>query len=372
MIAKNTLSTKGGQINSPAKFNRVPEELFDFAISDGAFKLYVLMLSYGWFKPECWTAKEELARRMHRSTRQISRLLRELEEVELIAIQPPTATRATNTYCLKLWTPPQPEQSPGLTKPAELRKTTRNYGGCVDGTINKPTTTKAGVKDKTVTPTETNPAKISETNLSHELKDSELHENNYTKNRVCDAITENTGKAGEIPLDTIAQILIEAGVSRLKAAEVAELAQKNGRSVADVTALIRSVRKNSRIANTPAYILRMIELDLFPSSTNLAPGVPRLNKPFVASLKPVVLEEPVDLDCLWEKVCKAVAGKFNKPDLAAKISRMSVSRLEDKTLSITPQEAWQKRTISQADLALLEMVLRQESGHSLTKAVFGS
>jgi Helix-turn-helix domain len=295
MSESKTVPPIGGQIT---RFNRTPEALFDYPISDGAFKLYVILNSYCWTGSECWVSRELIASRMRRSVRQISRLLQELEREHLIEIKPPTPTRLTNTYRLMLWIAPQSEQLKTFKK--SEKQSINRYGGLNDGgavssksqidnygnALGDMTPKNRGATDKAV-PNLTLPGdnfgRVKETDLatppvttlSPETDYPELEESKHTTQEakadtaegvssVCAGVTENPLKP---PInEKLNQVLLATGISNQVLPRATKIISRSGRTLAEVESLIKAVKENSRIQNPAAYILKMIELDLYPET----------------------------------------------------------------------------------------------------------
>jgi Helix-turn-helix domain len=291
-MSLNALHPTSGT-NAFERFSRLPETLYDYSLSDGAFKLYTILNRYCWTTNQCWVGREELAHQMRRSVRQIIRLLQELEQEGLIEITAPSGNRMTNTYTLMLWIPPkttriEPE------KP-ELAQTRHSYGGvndsvgqsksrgavkfAPDNVIKIPNRSKPETKvvvspelDKSDTPEVTKPAAKAVTALSPKTHDHESNKPKHT-NILADGVCvkelepelKTTTTKGD---EQITKVLIDTGISNQVIPRATGLLTDHQRTLADVERLIQSVKENSRIQNPAAYILKMIELDIYPAKGN--------------------------------------------------------------------------------------------------------
>lgn len=69
-------------------FTILPKELLNKKLSQGAFRLYVVLISYCYGnKDMCYPSQSTLAAKMDKCTRTIRRYLRELEEHNLITVK---------------------------------------------------------------------------------------------------------------------------------------------------------------------------------------------------------------------------------------------------------------------------------------------
>jgi hypothetical protein len=88
--------------------------------------------------------------------------------------------------------------------------------------------------------------------------------------------------------------------------------------------------------------------------------VERLNKPFVANQIDIF---GLDKERLWKLTCQIIQHQFGKKDLVRLLQAFSLDNFEQKegkvSINLKPGEAWQKRLISQADLSLIALSLRQ-------------
>lgn len=70
----------------------------------------------------------------------------------------------------------------------------------------------------------------------------------------------------------LAKVLVDTGISKHVLPRATELVSRSGRTLADVEKLIKVVKANNRIYNPAAYVLKMIELDLYPEASNDCPS----------------------------------------------------------------------------------------------------
>jgi hypothetical protein len=112
---------------------------------------------------------------------------------------------------------------------------------------------------------------------THELESYESNHTTLTTNsnqskvalRVCANDSERELKPPvKQPDEGLAKVLVDTGISKHVLPRAAALVSRSGRTLADVESLIKSVRENSRIVNSAAYVLKMIELDLYPEVSN--------------------------------------------------------------------------------------------------------
>jgi hypothetical protein len=295
MLNPNALHPTSGT-NALERFSRLPETLYDYPLSDGAFKLYTILNRYCWTTNQCWVGREELAHQMRRSVRQIIRLLQELEQEGLIEITAPNGNRMTNTYTLMLWIPPRTSQNELLKpKPAHNR---HHYGGLNDtvaqrssrarvkvaakpanNEVKVPNTTKPETKSvvspelvKSDTQEVTKPPTKAVTTLSpktHEHESNKPKHTNLIAAGVCVRELEPQLKTPTSKEDEqITKVLIDSGISNQVIPRATQLLTDQQRTLADVERLIQAVKENSRIQNPAAYILKMIELDIYPAKAN--------------------------------------------------------------------------------------------------------
>ncbi|WP_125153610.1 helix-turn-helix domain-containing protein [Clostridium rectalis] len=69
------------------KFILIEEEILEKNLSDGAFKLYVILMSYCYgYKDSCYPSEKTLAKRLKRSLRSVTRYIKELREKGAITV----------------------------------------------------------------------------------------------------------------------------------------------------------------------------------------------------------------------------------------------------------------------------------------------
>jgi len=76
------------------RFAIVPEWVIDAAVSDGAFRLYSLLLRYGNSSGCRMPSRPTLARRLRRSVDAVDRAMRQLTEAGIVRVEPPPLRRA--------------------------------------------------------------------------------------------------------------------------------------------------------------------------------------------------------------------------------------------------------------------------------------
>jgi DNA-binding transcriptional MocR family regulator len=83
----HTPPAAGTLVVEEARFAIVPEWVIDTAISDGAFRLYSLLLRYGNGSGSRMPSRQTLARRLRRSVDAIDRAMRQLTEAGIVRVE---------------------------------------------------------------------------------------------------------------------------------------------------------------------------------------------------------------------------------------------------------------------------------------------
>jgi hypothetical protein len=86
-LPTNTTVPVAGTLVEEARFAIVPEWVIDAAISDGAFRLYSLLLRYGNGSGSRMPSRQTLARRPRRSVDAIDRAMRQLTEAGIVRVE---------------------------------------------------------------------------------------------------------------------------------------------------------------------------------------------------------------------------------------------------------------------------------------------
>jgi hypothetical protein len=81
-----TLPAAGTLVEEP-RFAIVPEWVIDAAVSDGAFRLYSLLLCYGNGSGSRMPSRHTLARRLRRSVDAVDRAMRQLTEAGIVHVE---------------------------------------------------------------------------------------------------------------------------------------------------------------------------------------------------------------------------------------------------------------------------------------------
>jgi hypothetical protein len=82
-----TLPAAGTLVVEEARFAIVPEWVIDAAVSDGAFRLYSLLLRYGNGSGSRMPSRQTLARRLRRSVDAVDRAMRQLTEAGIVRVE---------------------------------------------------------------------------------------------------------------------------------------------------------------------------------------------------------------------------------------------------------------------------------------------
>jgi hypothetical protein len=82
-----TLPTAGTLVVEEPRFAIVPEWVIDAALSDGAFRLYSLLLRFGNGSGSRMPSRQTLARRLRRSVDAIDRAMRQLTEAGIVRVE---------------------------------------------------------------------------------------------------------------------------------------------------------------------------------------------------------------------------------------------------------------------------------------------
>ena len=82
-----TLPAAGTLVVEEPRFAIVPEWVIDAAVSDGAFRLYSLLLRYGNGSGSRMPSRQTLARRLRRSVDAVDRAMRQLTEAGIVRVE---------------------------------------------------------------------------------------------------------------------------------------------------------------------------------------------------------------------------------------------------------------------------------------------
>ena len=82
-----TPPSAGTLVVEEPRFAIVPEWVIDAAVSDGAFRLYSLLLRYGNGSGSRMPSRQTLARRLRRSVDAVDRAMRQLTEAGIVRVE---------------------------------------------------------------------------------------------------------------------------------------------------------------------------------------------------------------------------------------------------------------------------------------------
>ncbi len=201
----------------PDYFVQIPQSILkNTGISDGAFRLYCVLLLYCRQKMTAWPGQELLAEDLGCSVRQVQRRLVELREIGLVDwVQ--LHANASNRYHI--------------------------YKAPLRGRKNISTETGGATNMSSLEATKT--SGLAATKVSPETHALESHKEEQQQQRIAD--------------DVILKKLEQEGLSAKTSEKLEQTIHSNGRTANYLIELISYIRQQSEIRSPQAYLRRMIE-----------------------------------------------------------------------------------------------------------------
>jgi predicted transcriptional regulator len=201
-------------------FAQLPKTIiFDERISDGAYRLYSVLLIYCRRKETAWPGQETLANDLHRSVRQIHRLLTELKEIGLIDWQ--QNGQSSNRYYV--YKAPLIQRTKAQSEPDRTKMSTLDR-------------TKMSTLDRTKMSTE-----------SHEVESHKLEQHH------ADVSLKN--------------LLMQAGFATSNADKLQETLAKNNRPIEYLERWLKYIKSEPDIKRPLGFLRSMIEENQNPPLT---------------------------------------------------------------------------------------------------------
>ena len=264
-------TSQGNEPKSTAFVKTEVAHLFNKNLSDGAFRLFLILKHYGWKTGECFPGQERLANDMGLKPRQIRNLLAEIEALEMVEKQ--ARPGRSNLYALADTTPKIQSQPAELITSQSQASTTTNDPG---KKLPPPRQKIAYEEDQLIRPINT----VCESSPTIHIPDAELIEKNQTAQ--AEDISQNMGYVA----------LIQAGVSSRRAERLVKLTidRRGGNRVeADryILKVVKAARATKHIKNLAGYLTRLIEDEVQPTHTQKQPARTGQHKPASTNSNPI-------------------------------------------------------------------------------------